>query len=118
MMKQVVHLGYVVSDDGLRMDEEKVRAIIDWSTPKNFTKVRSFHGLASFYRRFIKNFSTIVAPIMDVLKNKEFNWTNEAGESFQLLKAKLIKAPVLSLPDISKTFQVDCDASNIGLGLF
>lgn len=102
--------------DGLQMDEEKVKAILDWPTPKSFTDILSFHGLASFYRQFIKSFSTIVAPMMNVLKSKEFTWTKEAEQSFQLLKSKLVKAPVLALPNFSKAFQVECDAPSVGIG--
>ena len=65
-------LGYVISANGMQMDNEKAKAVLDWPTPRNFTDVRSFHGLASFYHRFIKNFSIIVAPMLDVLKNKDF----------------------------------------------
>ena len=67
----------------MKMDDEKVKAILDWPTPRSLTDVRSFHGLASFYRRFIQHFSTIVAPMMDVLKKKEFQWTNELKAVFK-----------------------------------
>lgn len=68
MANRIVFLGYVVSAESIHMDSEKVRAILDWPTPKSPTDLRSFHGLASFYRRFIKNFSNIIAPVLDVLK--------------------------------------------------
>ena len=72
MINRVVFLGYIVSAKGIHMDDEKVKAILDWPNPKSLTNVRSFHGLASFYRCFIKDFSSIIAPMMDVLKKKEF----------------------------------------------
>ena len=96
------------------MDDEKDKAILEWPTPKSLTGVRSFHGLAPFYRRFIKKLSTIVAPMMDVLK-KDFQWTKEAETSFQQLKSKLVEAPVLAWPDFLKPIQVECDASNVGI---
>ena len=65
---KVVFLGYVVSEKGIEVDEEKVKAIKEWPTPKSITKVRSFHGLVSFYHRFVKDFSTLAAPLTDLVK--------------------------------------------------
>ena len=92
-MDQVVFLGYVVSSKGVFMDENKVKTIVDWPTPSSVHEMRSFHGLATFYRRFISNFSIIAAPLTNCLKQKSFVWIDEAQESFQLLKRKLLSLP-------------------------
>jgi hypothetical protein len=118
MKKDLIYLGFVISLNELKMDHEKVKSIKDWLSPKNIFEVRSFHGLASFYRKFIRNFSGISAPMMDTVKkrHKYFHWTEEVKKSFELLKEKITEQPVLVLPDFSNTFQVRCDASGFAIG--
>ena len=114
---QLIFLGFVVSSQGLKVDEEKIKAIQDWPTPTTIGHVRSFHGLASFYRRFVKDFSTIAAPMTSVIKkNVSFVWGPAQEESFNKLKYSLTHAPVLTLPDFNKTFEIECDASGTGIG--
>jgi hypothetical protein len=67
----LVYLGFAVSKDGLKMDKEKAQAIIDWPIPKSAMDLRSFHGLTSFYRKFIKNFNHVVAPILEIIKGNK-----------------------------------------------
>jgi hypothetical protein len=100
-------LGFFISIDKLRMDPDKVEVIKNWPSPKNIFEVRSFHGLASFYQKFIRNFSGISAPMMDTVKkrHKYFHWTEEAEKSFNLLKRKITEQPILVLPDFQNTFQ-------------
>jgi hypothetical protein len=99
------------------MDPKKVRAIREWPSPRSVFEVRSFHGLASFYRKFIRNFSGICAPILDTIKKEHgsFNWTEEVEKRFRVLKEKIAKQLVLVLPYFKKTFQFKCDASGVAI---
>jgi hypothetical protein len=119
MKKELIYLGFVISSNELKMDPEKVKAIKEWSSPRNIFEVKIFHGIASFYRKFTINFSGISASMMDRVKkrHKSFHWTEEAEKSFKLLKEKIIGQPLLVLPYFSKTFQVICDASGFAIGV-
>lgn len=97
------------------MDETKVHAIIMWPTLKSLHDIHSFHGLASFYRHFICNFRNIVASITECVKGGNFLWTKTTNKAFEDLKHHVTSAPVLALPNFNDMFQVECDASGVGI---
>src|SRR5438105_1451970 len=114
---RVSFLGYVVTPQGIEVDHAKVEAIHGWPVPTTVTQVRSFLGLAGFYRRFVKAFSTIAAPLPELLKKGvPFIWGQAHDNAFNMLKDKLTHAPHLQLPDFNKTFELECDARGIDLG--
>jgi hypothetical protein len=88
-----------------------------WKTPQNISDIRSFLGLAGYYRRFIEGFSKNSKPMTELLaKGKTFQWTPRRETSFQELKKRLTTTPVLTMPDMERPFSIDCDASRQGLG--
>ncbi|KAJ0927013.1 putative nucleotidyltransferase, Ribonuclease H [Helianthus annuus] len=116
-LKEVQFLGHVVNDKGIHVDPAKIEAVKNWHTPRTPTEIRSFLGLAGYYRRFIANFSRIALPLTTLThKGKPFDWGPKQEEAFQTLKQKLCDAPILTLPEGSDDFVVYCDASGQGLG--
>ncbi|GJY37225.1 reverse transcriptase domain-containing protein [Tanacetum coccineum] len=116
-LQEVQFLGHVVNHDGIHVDPSKVESVKNWKTPESSTKIRSFLGLAGYYRRFIENFSKIAKPLtLLTQKNKTYVWGDKQDEAFQILKEKLCNAPVLALPDGPDDFVVYCDASKQGFG--
>ena len=87
----------------------KIEAILNWPIPDSIFDIRSFYGLASFYRRFIKSFSSIMAPITECLKGDKLKWISEAHDSFEMIKRKVTKAPCLVIPYFNKVFEMECD---------
>jgi hypothetical protein len=115
--KQIHYLGHVLSEEGVAVDPDKIRSIMEWPTPKDVSDIRSFMGLAGYYRRFIKDFSKIGCPITALQKKgTKFLWTQQCEERFQTLKHLLTHAPVLKIADPEADFLVCTDACKEGLG--
>lgn len=116
-LSEVKFLGHVISSSGIAVDPLKVEAIQNWKQPSNVTEVRSFLGLAGYYRRFIEGFSRIAGPLTKLTQKKtSFVWNEDCETSFQTLKARLSSAPILVLPEGNQNFIVYSDASKKGLG--
>ena len=115
--EQITFLGHKISEGQIRMDERKVQAVIDWPAPTKVTELRSFLGLANYYRRFIKGYSKIVSPLTDLLKkDRAWDWDIECRMAFESLKQAISKEPVLQLPNLDLPFEVQTDASDKALG--
>jgi hypothetical protein len=116
-LTKVAFLGDVISTGGVSVDPGKVKDVLNWMPPTTASEIQSFLGLAGYYRRFIKDFSKIAKPMMKLLeKNKAFEWTAKCQASFEELRKRLTSAWVLVLPDLTKKFDIYCDASHQGLG--
>jgi hypothetical protein len=101
---------------GVQVHHKKIQAILDWPTPKTFTKFKGFLGICCYYRKFVKGFYQLCAPLTNLTKKGEFKWSPEAQLTFDKMKKVMSTCPVLALPDFSQPFTVECDASGEGIG--
>lgn len=113
-------LGFLVDERGLRTDPDKISAVLNYNVPTNTTQIRRLIGMVGYYRRFLKDFSSICSPITDLLKGRKkgqsIRWTPEADQAFSEIKRVLTTTPILASPDFTKPFIIMCDASNTGIG--
>lgn len=115
--RQVGYLGHIISEQGVSTDPDKISAIQTWPTPTNVKEVRGFLGLAGYYRKFIRHYGITCRSLTVVLKKGViFRWTEVEEQAFQYLKQALMSAPVLALPNFSKTFVIAIDACDVGIG--
>ena len=116
-VEKVSFLGHVLDKNGVHVDQNKIKIVKEFPVPTTAKRVRSFLGLANYYRRFVKGFSQISAPLRNLLqKDVRFVWTDQCQEAFDKLKTALITAPVLALPDFNRPFILTTDASLTGIG--
>lgn len=113
----IEYLGHVVSTQGVGPDPAEISAMVDWPRPDNVKQLRGFLGLTSFYRKFVRNYATLAAPLTALLKKEAFNWSNEAQSASECLKRAMSEAPVLNLPNFEEKFIVEIDASGAGMGV-
>ena len=114
---EVEYLGMFVNQDGIRMDDSKVKAITEWPAPTTVHTIRSFLGLANFYRRFIKDYTMLVKPLMDLTqKDRAFTWESVEANAFTELKARFTTAPILTYPDNDCQFRLETDTSDFTTG--
>ena len=114
-LKEVEYLGHIVSHDGVKVDPTKIKAIMEWPIPKTIKKLRGFLGLTGYYRRFVKNYGCIAAPLIALLKKDSFQWNESTNVSFEQLKNAMFTTLVLTTPNFTKEFIVECDASSNGI---
>lgn len=117
LKKQIVYLGHVISKEGVGVNDDKVKAIVEFATPKTKKQVRSFLGMAGFFRRFVKGFSVIASTLTDILRDDvQFVWGERQQIAFQTIKNVLTNPPVLKFPDLERPFTLVTDASSVGVG--
>jgi hypothetical protein len=115
--KEIQYLGHVISSEGIVVDPEKIKAIMEWSVPKDVADIQSFMAITRYYCRFIEGFSKIAYPIMSLQKKgTKFNWSQKCQDSFNKLKELLKSEPILKVADRDKDFTVCVDTSKEGLG--
>ena len=116
-LEEVKFLGHVVSSRGILVDPSKIEAVLDWKVPSSVSEIKSFLGLAGYYRRFIQDFSRIATPMTQLTKKSAvWKWSSACQAAFDELKRLLTSTLVLIIPDPAKTFVVYTDASRLGLG--
>ena len=116
-LKEVSFLGHIMSAEGIRVDPAMIEAMVNWKPPQSVIEVRSFLGLAGYYRRFVKGFSVITSPLTKLLKKGvKFEWTDRCQDSFEQLKEMLVEALVLTQSTPGKEYTLYSDASRTSLG--
>jgi hypothetical protein len=115
-MTEVLYLGHIIGEKGVRVQQEKITTIREWPTPKTLTELRGFLGLCTYYRKFFKGFSQLCAPLTNLTKKGSFKWNNDAQVMMEKMKEVMSTYLVLALPNFDIPFTLECDASGEGIG--
>ena len=111
------YLGHILSHEGVNVDPNKIKTIKEWKIPTNIKHLRGFLRFKGYYRKFVKNYGRIIEPLTSLLKKDAFSWTTEATKAFEHIKEAMCQAPILAMPNFTKTFIVECDALGNGIGV-
>ena len=116
VVNKIEYLGHFILGKGVETGPKKIEVVLNWPVPKSIKELRSFLGLAGYYRKFIRKFAEKGKPLTDLLKKGAFMWHDQAQQAFDILKQALVEAPVLALPNFDKFFKIETDASKEGIG--
>jgi hypothetical protein len=115
-LTEMLYLGHVIGAQGVQGHYDKIQVIRDWPPPRNTTELKIFMGLCTYYRRYVKGFSQLTAPLTNLTKKGAFEWTDEAQGVFDRMKDIMSSCPVLDFSDFTQPFVLECDASGVGIG--